>query len=382
MPFARPTQAQLVARIIADIETELPGADARLRHSFERVLARVLSKLSHYQHAHLDWLSRQFFADTADDEELDRLTYVHRLPDGQGGVGRKMATQATGTVQVSGYSPGVVTAGAQLARADGALFTVDEEYTFTTPATSTVSLAVTAVDAGAAGNTDASSILTFTSPPTYVESETTVDATGLANGADRESNEATRTRLLAHIGAAGAGGAEGDYVVWALDASSSVTRAWELPLYLDAPNTVLVLIADDNLSGVVPSDATVDAVQEILQTRTYDATLDTWTIEGLAPVTVECTVQAVAVAALAVSATVTLDEDATQADTLEAIEAEIAALILRLAEPGVSITTSQILGAIQRARGVLTATLTSPVATTTHTATQIPIPGVVSITWA
>ena len=47
MPFDRPTPAQLLSRIQAEIDIALPGSDARLRQSVEGIISRVLAMASH-----------------------------------------------------------------------------------------------------------------------------------------------------------------------------------------------------------------------------------------------------------------------------------------------------------------------------------------------
>lgn len=54
MPFNRPTLPQLIQRNITDIESRLPGRDARLRRSNLNVLAKVHAGAAHGLYGALD----------------------------------------------------------------------------------------------------------------------------------------------------------------------------------------------------------------------------------------------------------------------------------------------------------------------------------------
>ncbi|MDO8933772.1 MAG: baseplate J/gp47 family protein, partial [Rhodocyclaceae bacterium] len=122
MPFTRPDLATLIARAEADIETRLPGADARLRRSNLNVLARVHAAAAHGLYGYLDWAARQVIPDTADAEELARWATVW-------GVQRRLAAPAIGSVTLTGVNGSVIAAGTSLMRSDGAEYTVDAEAT-------------------------------------------------------------------------------------------------------------------------------------------------------------------------------------------------------------------------------------------------------------
>ena len=72
MSFERPDLPTLIERAIADIESRLTGADARLRRSNLNVLARVHSGAAHGLYGYLDWLAKQILPDSADAEFLER----------------------------------------------------------------------------------------------------------------------------------------------------------------------------------------------------------------------------------------------------------------------------------------------------------------------
>ncbi len=187
MSFSRPTLPDLIDRAAADIETRLPGVDARLRRSNLGELSRVHAGVAHGFYGYLDWLARQLMPDTAEAEHLDRWSTIW-------GVIRKPAAAATGNVTFTGTSGTLIPAGTQLQRSDAELFATDADGTISS---GTVVVAVTAVTAGQGGNTAQSTKLTLLSPIAGVNSSAAVAAGGLVGGADIEIDEDLRDRLIA-----------------------------------------------------------------------------------------------------------------------------------------------------------------------------------------
>ena len=120
MPFTRPALTTLIDRAEADIETRLPGADARLRRSNLNVLARVHSGAAHGLYGYLDWISRQVIYDTAEAEILERWASIW-------GITRKPAAPAVGAVSLTGTNGTTVMAGTVLVRSDADEYTADAE---------------------------------------------------------------------------------------------------------------------------------------------------------------------------------------------------------------------------------------------------------------
>ena len=91
--FTRPTLTELAERTRSDINSGLPGADARLRRSFLGVLARALAGLAHGLYGYLEWIALQSVPDTATGSGLNSWGRVW-------GVSRKLATKSAGTVTI------------------------------------------------------------------------------------------------------------------------------------------------------------------------------------------------------------------------------------------------------------------------------------------
>lgn len=351
MPFDRPTLTDLIDRAAADIESRLPGGDARLRRSNLSVLARVHSGAVHGLYGYLSWLALQLMPDTAELEHMDRWADIW-------GVTRKPATAAEGNVTLAGTNTSVISAGTTLQRSDGAQFTVDADATITG---GTATAAVTAVVPGASGNTAASATLTIVSPIAGVNSIATVAAGGIAGGADSESDDALRARLLDRIQEPPHGGADFDYVKWALEIPG-VTRAWCFPLEMGLGTVTVRFVRDEDVS-IIPDAGEVAAAQAH--------------IDALRPVTADVYV----VAPSAVPLNLTISGLSPSSTTVrDAIAAELADLLRREAVPGGTILLSHLREAISIAAGEYNHTLTTPSADVTHTTGQIAVLG--TITWA
>lgn len=348
MPFARPTLKTLIDRAIADIDARLPGADARLPLSNLNVLAHTHGAGVHGLYGFLEWLSRQLMIDTAEVEHLDRWSSIW-------GVTRVPAAAASGSVTLTGTTGVVVPAGTALARTDGVQYLTTAEVTL---AAGTSTAGVVAAVAGAAGNLSGGS-LSLVTPIAGVDASAQITVAGLTSGADIETDDDLRARLLARIQAPPHGGAQHDYTSWALEVPG-VTRAWVYPAELGLGTITVRFVRDDDASPI-PDAA------EVLAVQTY--------VDSVRPVTAAVTVAA----PIAVPLNFTIDITPDTAAIRTAIEAELRDLLLREAEPGATILLSHIREAISLAIGESDHALTVPAANVTHAVGEMATFGV--ITW-
>lgn len=350
MPFQRPSLAELVDRIQADIEVSLPGADARTRRSVLDVLARAEAGAVHGLYGYLAWLALQAMPDTAEVEHLDRWSRIW-------GVTRKTATQASGSVTFAGTDGVTVPAGTALRRSDGAEYVTLGDATI---AGGSAAATVEAVVAGVAGNTDAAVKLSLVSPISGVQTQATVAAGGISGGEDVESDERLRDRLLERIRKPPQGGAAHDYVAWALEVPG-VTRAWVYPEQLGAGTVEVLFVMDDKEGTIIPSAGEVAAVQAHIDARR--------------PVTAAVTVAAPVATPLDLSIHV---QPSTQA-VKDAVTAALDDLLRREAEPGGTILLSHIREAVSTAAGEHDNAVTVPSADVAHGFGEIAVLG--TITW-
>ena len=122
MSFIRPTLQQLRDRDASDIESRLPGTDARLRFGVLSSIAKTHAGGTHGLYGYLDWLARQIFADTADYENIVRAAAVYGMTPTQ-------AEAAVGNITFTGTDGTIIPALTGLQRSDGELFTTDAEAT-------------------------------------------------------------------------------------------------------------------------------------------------------------------------------------------------------------------------------------------------------------
>lgn len=354
MSFDRPNLQTIIARVVADIDARLPGADARLPFSNLNVLAYAQGAAVHGLYGFIDYLARQVFPDTADAEHLERWCAVW-------GVLRRAAAPATGNISFTGTTGSTVPAGTLLQRADGQQYQTTASLTL---ASGTGTVAAVAVVAGLSGCIDAAASVSLVTPIAGVNAGATVATGGLTGGTDIETDDALRERLLLRIRVAPHGGSQADYVAWALEVAG-VTRAWVYPAEL-GPGTVTVRFVrdgDGTGSAIIPDVGEVAAVQSYL--------------DALRPVTAALTVVApVAVPLNFTIAGITPNTAAVKA----AVQAELQDLLLREAVPGGTVLLSHIRAAISIATGETDYTLTAPAANVTNTTVNMSTMGV--ITWA
>lgn len=349
MGFDRPTLTELIARTASDIESRLAGTDARLRRQVLTVLARMLAGTAHGLHGHLAWLADQVLPDKAETDWLDRHGSIW-------GIARKSASYAAGNIVFTGISGLVVPAGTMIQRADGAEYATDADGTLVSGA---AAVAVTAIEAGSAGNTEGGSAMTIVTPVTGINSAAVAASGGLTGGVDMEDDGDYRERIVARIQNPPHGGAAGDYEMWALEVSG-VTRVWVVPLYL-GEGTVGVFFVCDGLDPVIPDAGMIAAVQAA--------------INIVRPITAH--VYVLAPIAVPVDFEITLNP-LTEA-VKSTVTAELADLILRAGEPGGTIYLSQINEAISIAAGEVDHTLVAPAVDIEMGAGELAVMG--TITW-
>ena len=142
MPFPTPTLAQTEERLRADTQSRLPGTDPLLRRSFVGAFVRGIAGAVHLLFGYIGWIARQAFPDTAEDAELLRWAAIW-------GVTPVAATEATGTLSLTGTNGTVVPSGTVWRSGDDIDYETTAEVTI---AAGVATADVDAVVAGAGGN--------------------------------------------------------------------------------------------------------------------------------------------------------------------------------------------------------------------------------------
>lgn len=353
MPFPRPTFAQVLEQQIAGYESRLPGADARTRRSDLGVLAFVDATGLHGLYGYLSWIANQVLADTADSENLDRHGGIWSII-------RKPATYANGAVTFYGIADSVILSGTTLRRADGQEYSTTDAVIIS--GAGNVSVAITAMRPGAAGNSDAVIPLSLISPIAGVQSAATTVA-ALTGGADQEADADYRARILDRIRTPPHGGSAADYVKWATEVAG-VTRAWVFPLE-SGPGTVAVRFVMDDVRAPngIPLSGDVETVRAYIAER-RPVTADV-IVGAPSPMSLNFVISGLQPDMVAVR---------------QAITDELRDFIRRESAPGGTLLLSRMREAVSTAAGEFDHALVSPTANFTVAATEIAVLGSVSFT--
>jgi uncharacterized phage protein gp47/JayE len=347
MPFAPPTQAQVIARCLSDFRAEA-GLNP-LRRSIERALCVALAGQSKGLYTYQDFIFRQCFPTTAEEQYFWRWAAVWDIT-------QKPGTEWQGTVKLTGVDTTVVPDGTPMTRSDGAEYETVGAATIGSTTTGEVDVLVRSVETGEDKNLDDGDPLTVTSAIPDVDTDAVVVVT-TQTAEDLEEPADGLTRLLQRISQPPSGGVAGDYVRWALEVAG-VTRAWEES---NAPGTVTVsFVRDDDGSGAA-----------ILPDGTERTEVETY-VQSKAPLTVE--VDVATLTALNVPVQISdLVPDTT--DVRNAIDAAIEDFFFQEAAPGTdgTIFLSRLREAISAAAGESSHTLDLPAADVVPSATQVPI---------
>lgn len=258
MPLSRPTLDQLIERISTDFETRIGGnardANVKGQKTFEAVLARIYAGGFHSLYGALDFESDQIFPDTADGAELDRIGAIWGTP-------RNQPTAASGDIRFTGTS-GTIPISTQVETSAGSLYTTDGAGTITS---GFVDVAITASETGTASELNAGETVTLSTPIAGVDNDAAVLADGISGGADLETDDAYRERLILRIQQPQRYGAPGDYEQWALE-NSFVTRAFEFPRVYGA-GTIEVFAVNDLASPVTLSGGELSTLKDYIVAR-------------------------------------------------------------------------------------------------------------------
>lgn len=357
MATTAPSLSELSARIRGAFRQELPGTDATIWPNTLYVIGKVVALLLFEAHLRIDWLYKQLFASTATARHLERHAY-------ELGLARKAASRATGSLTTTGAGSTTYPAGLRYLSGRNA-------YVSTAAATSAADGALTipvrAEQPGAAGNRNAGETLTLVDSALHpgLGKEATVGAAGLGGGADAESDDSLRDRVLARKRKPPQGGSEADYEQFAL-AVPGVSRAWARG-FVDGPGTIGVWFLFEGRENGIPTAADVAAVQAALDERRM------------------IRVSAVANAPVPVEVDVALSIAPDTAAVRAAVEANIAAMLATRCRPGLPdepfvLSRSWIAEAIAQTLDEESHTLTAPAGDVTFTSGQYPVLGTVSWT--
>jgi uncharacterized phage protein gp47/JayE len=216
MSLTIPSQKSVIERIKATVRAHIPGADSWVFPNVLWIMATTVGGALWEIFARVRWFSDQAMPDTATDAILDR--WAGSTLD----IPRLAPTSATGLVTFTGVAGTSIALGLLVNRADGAQYQVSVGGLI--GAAGTVSLPVVSVVPGLAQNTSPGALLTLSALDANI-TDLVVGAAGIGGGADLESDEDLRLRVLAQMRARNRYGALRDYEDWASEVPG-VTRSW------------------------------------------------------------------------------------------------------------------------------------------------------------
>lgn len=163
---------------------------------------------------------------------------------------RKPATVSQGTVTFTGTVGSLIGVDTRISTPQTDADVDPPEFATTAggsiPAGGSVTLPVSAVQSGSAGNVATGTITLLVSPVTGIASVT--NAAPTSGGAEVETDDAYRERVLLEMSSAAGGGNVADYRKWALE-EPGVGNVTVLPL-ITGPGSVGVVITDDSNNPV------------------------------------------------------------------------------------------------------------------------------------
>lgn len=255
MAFQIPDIKAVVQRARNAFRAEMPGTDAFVWPNNIYVSAKVIGGAVWEVFGRLKWMDRQRFALTAEGYELER----HGLDYG---IARKPASFAQGNVVVqSDRFPLFIPTGSIITRNDGFTFRTTQDRNvgkFDLAA----SVPVIAEQSGKIGNTVYGTPLSLTLTGV---TGVAVDENGLGQGADQETDDQLRVRILHRKRYPPHGGAEYDYVAWALELPG-VTRVFPKGNAFGKGTVGVWFLMDDTYVAGIPQPADVAAVQAHIDT--------------------------------------------------------------------------------------------------------------------
>lgn len=245
MPFRTPGLSDLQAQVEQDMQSSPAGIAGLLRFSNLRILGKVQAALAYLHYDFLRWISRQAVPFTSEGEYLQgwgALKKVYIKPN----------AQATGVAVFPGCTPGVtLPAGSLISRSsDGLRYVTLADVVSSASGVLTVPASAVADPAGvsgASGNMPAGTPLSLVAAVPGIASSGTA-STDFTGGADLESDDDFRGRVMSAFQVVPQGGAVADYEQWA-KSIPGITRAWAVGNGFGVGTVVLYIMLDAANAG-------------------------------------------------------------------------------------------------------------------------------------
>ncbi|KAK3606826.1 hypothetical protein CHS0354_018420 [Potamilus streckersoni] len=251
MSLSRPTLTEIEARVAGNIRRNAPAETPGPVMQRMQALGKSLSAAVYEMYGYADYTTDQVFPDTADEEYLLRAGQWR-------GYSLRPASYATGRVRFEGTAGTHIPSGLEIQNMSGIPYMTTESGVI--DAAGFLPVNCQCKVSGTVGNYSGGMYLS--SLNSDITALTTAE-TGFTGGAEQETIEDLRARILRFSNTERRYGRVNDYSAWALESSSSVAKAWERP-NIDNTGTLGVYIyAPDN---VITQDI-VNTVQAYIDAR-------------------------------------------------------------------------------------------------------------------
>lgn len=371
MPFSRPTLSDLKSQVASDIASSVQGVDPLLRFSNLQITGKVQAQLTNLNYGYLDYIAKQSVPFSSTDEFLLAWAALKGvLPEGavafvgraaMSGVGQAGEPIPANTPLVRGDQAAYKTLGASAVAPDGS-----------------ASVEFVAVVPGAAGTCDVGTVLVLGTSIAGVMSNWTVTEV-ITPGADEESQDSLKSRMLQVYQNPPQGGANSDYEIWARQVPG-VTRAWSKANYLGSGTVVVFVMFDitEAAHGGIPQGSNgVAAAEPRAVAATGDQLVVANYIYQLQPAT--ALVYVVAPVANVVNLTIT-GLASLSADQQQAVGLAISTVFAGVTELGSTVYITELETAIASAAGTESFHIASPAGDVVSAANAVPVLG--TITWS
>lgn len=255
MAFTIPTLTDVSRWLRGLVPSAFPGARADIWPNNLPIFVKVAAMAAGQGNLRAEWIYKQIFVSTAEDDMLDLHGY-------EIGLGRKPAAQATGLV-IFAATPGAVLPAGALVDAGGLAYTLRQAVT---ASGNSLTVRVDAIDAGPLANLPPGAVVRLREPWAGVTQEGEVGSLGLTGGVAKEGDAAYRKRLLFRKRNKPRGGVATDYMIWVGEVPGFATAR----VFAAAPDigTVTVYpLLEGSGADRIPSPGDVLRCAEHLETR-------------------------------------------------------------------------------------------------------------------
>lgn len=258
MAFQIPSLKDLRKQVRDTVSAKL-DTGATIANSVLRVICDAMAGLAYLVMLYIKWLSRQFLPDTAEGEWLDRHGNIWL-------GGRKPSTFSSGTISATGTFGTVVAQGAELNIGTASSPVVLQTTAQATIGSGPTPIPVMSLTPGAIGNFDIGTTANWSIAQSGLNGTATVVT--LTGGADEESDDDLRSRVLFRIQQPPMGGDADDYVRWALEVPG-VTRAWCSPLEMGIGTVTVRFMCDQLRATSNPMTSGFPLAQDIAAVQAH-----------------------------------------------------------------------------------------------------------------